>query len=319
VRPLVSVCVVNWNCRALLRRCLHSLTARRQGVRLEVIVVDNGSTDGAAEMTERVFPGVQLIRNARNEPFARANNQAARIARGRYLFFLNNDTELAPGTLRRLVEYAREHPEAGLIGPCLRHPSGRAQVSCRRRPSVAALLHRTWLLRWTGLFRAAYRRYRCRQEEGPGVRPVEVMMGAALLLPRRVFRECGPWDEDYTFGGEDIDLCTRVARRHAVLYHPDIAVVHHGRASSRQHAGYAHVHTVAGITRFLRKSGTPAWALFAYKTALTLDAPLQWLGHALQYICRRLRGDAIGARKSRQMLTAAGHFLTRGLAALWRA
>jgi GT2 family glycosyltransferase len=310
--------VVNWNCRALLRRCLRSLHPRRQGVPLEVIVVDNGSTDGSPEMVERCFRRVRLVRNDTSEGFARANNQAARLARGRYLFFLNNDAELPPGTLRRLVRYARAHPEVGVVGPCLRQPSGRAQVSCRQRPSVAALLHRTAILRWTGLFRGAYRRYRFRLADRTAVQPVEVMMGAALLVPRRVFRECGAWDEGYTFGGEDIDLCTRIGRRYAVVYHPGIAVIHHGRASSRQRIGYAHTHTVAGITRFLRKSGTSRGALLAYKLAVTLDAPVQWLLHAGQYLWRRLRGDRVRAAKSRLVLTALGHFLTRGLGAFWR-
>src|SRR5919201_1174458 len=115
-RPAVSVCVVNWNCRALLRACLRSLRTSRQGVRLEVIVVDNGSTDGAADMVARAFPQVVLIRNPVNRGFARANNQAAGRARGRYLFFLNNDTVVPPGALRRLCAYLRAHPEGGLFG-----------------------------------------------------------------------------------------------------------------------------------------------------------------------------------------------------------
>src|SRR5262249_12845721 len=155
----VSVCIANWNCRDLLRGCLQSLTSRRQGVRVEVIVVDNASADGAAEMVAREFPHVRLIRNSHNVGFARASNQAARRATGRYLFFLNNDTLVPPGALRRLVELARGRPDAGLIGPRLVDGHGRTQRSARSRPSVAALLHRISWLRWTGLFRAAYRRY----------------------------------------------------------------------------------------------------------------------------------------------------------------
>ena len=154
-------------------------------LRLEVIVVDNASTDGAAEMVARAFPRVVLVRNADNVGFARANNQAARLARGRYLFFLNNDTVVPPGALRRLVEYARAHPEIGLLGPRMRDRRGRTQVSCRRRPTVAALLHRTILLRWTGCSARAYRRYRSRDAAADQARPVEVLMGAALLTPAR--------------------------------------------------------------------------------------------------------------------------------------
>jgi GT2 family glycosyltransferase len=313
------VCVVNWNCRGLLRACLQSLAPRRQGVRLEVIVVDNASTDGAPDMVARCFPRVRLVRNPTNDGFARANNQAAALARGRYLFFLNNDTAVPPGAIRRLLVFAREHPEAGLIGPRLRDSCGRTQTSCRLRPTVGALLHRTCLLRWTGLFRAAYRRYRWRDGDLRTTRPVEVLMGAALFVRRAVFRACGPWDEGYVFGGEDIDLCTRVGRSHPVVYHPAVEVTHHGRVSSRQNIGYAYSNTVIGITRYLRRNGTPRPALLAYKAVVTLDAPLQWLCHACQYLWRRLRGRHVTARKSLLVLRGLSHFLTRGLAGFWRA
>src|SRR5207249_541570 len=115
----VTVCIANWNCRDLLRACLESLCDQPQGVRLEVAVVDNASTDGAADMVAREFPEVILCRNLANLGFARANNQAAQRASGRYLFFLNNDTLVPPGALGRLIDYALAHPEAGLIGPRL--------------------------------------------------------------------------------------------------------------------------------------------------------------------------------------------------------
>src|SRR5439155_24300625 len=175
---------------------------------------------------------------------------------------------------------------------------GRVQLSCRTRPTVAALLHRIGLLRWTGLLRGAYRRYRCREEELEQTREVEVVMGAGMLVRRDVFTSCGGWDEDYVFGGEDIDLCARVATRHAIVFYPAAEVVHHGRVSSRQHAGYAYSNTLIGITRFLRKSGCPRGALFAYKLVVTLDAPLDWLGHAVRYVWRRLRGRRRSAARS---------------------
>src|SRR5438105_4810230 len=124
----VSVCIANWNCRDLLRTCLQSLLDQPQGVRLEVIVVDNDSADGAAQMVEEEFPEVLLLRNPHNAGFATANNQAARRAQGRYLFFLNNDTVVPAGALARLVDFAEAHPEAGIIGPSLRDGNGHVQV-----------------------------------------------------------------------------------------------------------------------------------------------------------------------------------------------
>jgi len=317
-RPVVSVCIANWNCRDHLRACLATLTSRRQGVRLEVIVVDNASTDGAADLVAAEFPRVRLVRNAANVGFSRANNQAAALARGRFLLFLNNDTEVPPGTLGRLVAFARAHPEASVVGPRLVEADGAVQTSWRARPTVAALLHRTILFRWTNLFRAAYREYRGREAE-PDARQVEVLMGAALLTRRRLFRRLGGWDEGYTFGGEDIDLCARAGEHGAILYHPAATITHHGRVSSRQAIGYAHGHTVVGITRYLRKAGASPWLLLLYKVAVTLDAPLEWLAHVGQYAWRRLKGEPERAERSRLVAEAVGAFLTRHLVAFWRA
>jgi GT2 family glycosyltransferase len=316
--PVISVCVVNWNCRVLLRACLRSLRPARQGVRLEVIVVDNASADGAADMAAREFPDVTLIRNAENVGFARANNQAARAARGRYLFFLNNDTVVPPGALRRLVAFARAHPEAGLIGPLLRGVDRTPQTSFRRRPTLTSFLHRTCLFRWTGLFRGAHRRCRGRDGDFTTTRPVEVLMGAALLAPRAVFDACGGWDEDFVFGGEDVELCGRVGRRWAVMYHPGVEIIHHGRAGSRRHIGYAYTHTVVGGARALRKTGAPAAAVWLYQAAWTLDAPLHWLRQAMQAAWRRLRGRRRAAAQSLLVARGLAAFLTRGLAELWK-
>jgi N-acetylglucosaminyl-diphospho-decaprenol L-rhamnosyltransferase len=318
-RIAISVCIVNWNCRDLLHKCLRSLSPRRQRVRLEIVVVDNASTDGAAEMIAKAFPHVQLIRNATNAGFARANNQAARLARGRYLFFLNNDTVVPRGALRRLLAFALANPEAGLIGPQLRDPHGRTQVSCRQQPTVGALLHRTWLFRWTGIFRGAYRRVRPREADEKTTRPAEVLMGAALLARRKLLLEYGLWDENYTFGGEDVDLCTRVRCRHAVIYHPAVTIIHHGRVSSRQRSGYVHTNWLLGMARFLRLHAASPLTLLVYKTAVTVDAPLQFLYHVIQYSCRRLLGKQSKAARSWRGVCEASHFLWHGLLPFWRA
>ncbi len=316
-RPTVSVCIANWNCRDMLRDCLRSLAPVRQGVRLEVIVVDNASTDGSPQMVAREFPEVLLLCNDHNAGFAGASNQAAARARGRYLFFLNNDTVVPPGVLRGLCRFARAHPRTGLVGPRLRDAEGRVQASARGRPSVAALLHRVTLLRWTGLFRAAYRRYRGRDSGPQTTTCTEVLMGAALLMPRPVYRAVGGWDESYVFGGEDIDLCARVARRFDVVYHPDVEITHFGRVSSRQRPGWASAQTVIGITHSLRQAGASPWQLAAYKLAFTLDLPVRGLVLAGRYLWGRLRGRGQG--RVWQDLCGLAWFVRHGLGAFWRA
>jgi GT2 family glycosyltransferase len=315
----VSVCIANWNCRDLLRACLESLHDRPQGVRLETVVVDNASGDGAADMVAREFPEVVLVRNPANVGFARANNQAAQRARGRYLLFLNNDTVVPDGTLRRLVEYAAGHPEVGLVGPRLRDGQGQTQVSYRQKPTLRTLLHRTALLRWTGLLRTRYRRYRRQEFDPETTRPVDTLMGAAMFLPREAFFECGRWDEEFTFGGEDLDLSLRVGRRRRVVYHPLVEVTHYGRVSTRLHIGYASTHMAIGFVRYLRKSGCPPAGVLLYKAVVTVDAPLQWLLKAGQVLWRRLRGKPHKAEKSRLALRGLSHFLRHGLGEFWRA
>lgn len=315
--PRVSVCIVNRNCRELLRACLASLLHQAQGVGVEVIVVDNASTDGAAEMVAQAFPTVRLLRNKTNQGFSRANNQAAYVAQGQYLFFLNNDTVVPAGTLARLIDCQETYPRAWLIGPRLVGTDGQVQRGPRRLPGLTTFLHRTCLLRWTGLFRRQYQQY-CRQVVDPRrAQPVEVLMGAALFVRRDRMSELGGWDEDFFFGGEDMELCLRAGRRGAVLHAPDISITHHGRASTRLFIGEASTHILVGFTRFLRKLGTPAAGIVLYKVILTLDTPVQMALKTGQLGWRMLRGQWSKARKCWNDLKGLFAFMTRGIWRLW--
>lgn len=311
----VSVCIANWNCREHLRACLRSL-AQPQGVRLEVIVVDNASTDGAAELVAREFPDVVLIRNAANRGFAAANNQAAEVARGRYLFFLNNDTIMPAEGLGELVKFAEAHPEAGIIGPRLRDADGAVQASARAMPSLATFLRRTLLGRWLG--RRAYRHYRRATHIADRPREVELLMGAAMLIRRDLLTAAGGWCERYIFGGEDMDLCRRIGQSHRLVYYPDVEVTHLGRVSTRLNLDLTAVQIPIGYVRFFRDSGCSRRALLAYKAIISLDAILQCVVKGLQYLARRLRGHR-QADKSLEVVRQHGRFLTHGLVSFWKA
>jgi N-acetylglucosaminyl-diphospho-decaprenol L-rhamnosyltransferase len=296
-----------------------SLRDQAPDAKLEVIVVDNASSDGAADMVAGEFPEVLLIRNNTNRGFSRANNQAAEQARGRHLFFLNNDTVVPPGTLRCLVDYADSHPEAGMIGPRLRDGHGKVQLSIRNRPTITALLHMTLPIRWTGICKRAHRHYRGRGFEPQGAANVDVLMGAAVLLPRSRFFDSGRWDEQFTFGGEDSELSARIKRVAKIVYLPQAEIIHFGRMSSRQGVGFAVSQLSNGWVRYFRKTGCSRVQLLIYKAAVTVDLPLQCMGKTIQAMWRFLFRRHEAARRSWLAAGGTWRFMTRGLMAFWRA
>ncbi len=317
--PDVSVCIANWNCAELLRHCLQSLFDQPQGVSLEVVIADNGSTDGAADMVAVEFPQVVLIRNSDNRGFARASNQAAAAARGRFLFFLNNDTLVPPGTLRQFLDLAEANPTVGMFGPRLRGADGAFQISYRRRPTMAALLHRVSLLRWTRLFRGAYLDYRRATFDPTQVRSVEVLMGAAVFLSREVFEACGRWDEGYQFGVEDIDLSTQVNRRGPLVFVSHVEIVHYGRVSGRSNVTFAAPNVAIGYVHYFRKAGASRLALFAYKALVTADAPVQIGLKLFEAGCRLATGRPHKAKKSLLAVRGLWAFLRHELVRFWKA
>jgi GT2 family glycosyltransferase len=182
------------------------------------------------------------------------------------------------------------------------------------------MLHRAALLRWTGVFRRAYDEYRRDGFDPDGVRRVDVLMGAAVLMPRAVYEQCGGWDEGFRFGVEDVELSDRVGREKALVHLPGVEIVHFGRVSSRQNVTYAAPNLMIGYVRYLRKSGVARWKLWAYKAVFTLDGPVQLFGKTVQYLWRRAIGAKIEkAEKSRQALRGGWQFLTRELVRFWSA
>jgi GT2 family glycosyltransferase len=282
-------------------------------------VVDNASTDGALEMIAKEFPEVILVRNADNAGFARASNQAAALAKGRFVFFLNNDTIVPPNALGKLMAFAEQHPEVGMVGPLLRDGLGRMQISYRRMPSMWAMLHRAALLRWTGLFKLAYGVYRRQTFKPVDVQRVEVLMGAAILMRRQIFEACGRWDEDFRFGVEDVELSARVGRNYALVFHPGVEIIHHGRLSSRQNVCFSAPNHLIGYVHYFRKTGYSWLAVLSYKLLVTIDTPIQLAGRVVQYVVRRIRGKSEKAGKSMLAVRGYWHFLTRSLYRFWKA
>lgn len=228
----LSILIVNWNTRDLLAGCLESLP-QAVGVRpYEIIVVDNGSTDGSTAVVRACYPEIHLVENRENLGFVRATNQAIAISRGRFLLLLNSDTVAPPESLARMVEFMDHHPDVGACGPKLVNPDGSFQASYAHFPTLLSES-----LSVFGLNRRLYGPYHPspppRPDDRPG--PVDWLPGACLLLRRQAIEAIGPLDEGFWMYSEDTDLCYRIHRAGwKVYYLPDVEIIHLGGASSRQ-------------------------------------------------------------------------------------
>ena len=134
--PMVSVIIVSWNARNYLMQCLASLSSEACRHTMEIIVVDNASSDGSADAVAARYPHVRLIRATSNLGFAKANNMGIAASRGRYLCLVNSDVEVRKHCISRLVDYCEHHPEIGMAGPRVIGGDGNLQRSCRGFPSL---------------------------------------------------------------------------------------------------------------------------------------------------------------------------------------
>jgi GT2 family glycosyltransferase len=251
----LSVVIVNWNTRDLLRACLASLRVAlpASGLASEVIVVDNASADGSAAMVREEFPEVTLVANPENRNYAAGSNQALALATGEFILALNPDTEVPAEAPRALVRFLREHPGAGAVAPALVFPDGKVQPSVRGFPTPRALIGA--LSGLAHLFpRSAWGSYRPRTLPHDRPSAVDQPMTSALLFRKAALDQIGPFDERFPLFFNDVDLCFRLKEAGwEIHYDPRIRVVHEGGASTRQVRPQAILLSHEGLRRFYAK------------------------------------------------------------------
>jgi N-acetylglucosaminyl-diphospho-decaprenol L-rhamnosyltransferase len=228
----LSIIVVNWNTLELLRNCLRSIYANVSNLDLEVIVVDNASSDGSQAMVETEFPQVRLIRNPSNVGFARANNQAIAISRGRYVLLLNSDAVLLPETVSSMVQVLDEKLEVGVVGAQLLNPDGSFQGSFADYPSLfGELLLASKLARF--VYTPEYPNYPPQRSQQP--RTCDWVSGACLMVRMAAISNVGVLDETYFMYSEETDWCYRMHKAGwSVYYQPAAKVIHWNGQSSKR-------------------------------------------------------------------------------------
>ena len=230
----LSIVILCWNDLKVIGNCLKSIYETTHSVEFEVIVSDNGSTDGSIQFIHQNFPQVRVIENGTNLRFSKANNVGIRASRGEYVLILNPDTIIHEGTLDRIVKFADEHPEAGAIGCRVLNADGSRQESIRPFPTIVGAWIAALYLRPLGylsdwFLSDTYMRWR-----GETQREVDWLSGCFILMREDVLKRLGGFDEQFFYFHEDTDICHRVWEcGKTVLYTPEMTITHLGGQSTK--------------------------------------------------------------------------------------
>lgn len=285
----ISVIIVSYNVRYFLEQCLHAVWASRGNVELEVLVVDNASSDDTpAYLSQRFpapdYPNLHVMANSGNVGFGRANNQALKRAKGDYVLFLNPDTLLTEDTLAEALAFARRHPDMGALGTMMLQTNGNfANESRRGLPTPwTACCKMTGL---AALFPRSHRfgRYYMRYLDKRQAAEIEVVSGAFMMIPRKVLESEGAFDERFFMYGEDIDLSYRLLQAGLKNYYIPSPILHY-KGESTQKSTYRYVHVFYGAMLIFFKKHYHHYAsviAFLIKTAIFVKAFLALLGQMM--------------------------------------
>ncbi len=262
---MLSILIVNWNTKDLLRACLASIQRYAPATKYEVIVIDNASSDGSAQMVRSDFPRVTLVDLPTNTGYARGNNHGFEQARGDYILTLNPDTELVDKCLDRAIQLLEDNPDFGVLGAKQLGVDGKAQRSIRGFPTLAGIfgevtgLGKLFPKSKFGSYRMADFDYE-RHQEAP--QP----MGTFLLFRREALKAVGdpkaPFDEEFPIFFNEVDLLYRLRKKGwPAMYSPDVTILHHGGESTKLVRKSMIWESHRSLVRFLRKHHLTQWNL----------------------------------------------------------
>jgi len=237
-KPNLSIVIVNWNTKEILKDCIDSIFKNRGGVDLETIIIDNGSSDGSSEKIEELikkYPAIRikLVRNKENLGFSKANNQAIRIAKGRYILLLNSDTILKKDSLEKLISYLEKNENVAAVSPMLFNPDGTKQVDYYMKfPNIFQILfYHNPVLRPVVMKTPLKDLIISKTSNKPF--EVDQLPGAAILTTKTIFSKTKGLNDEYFFLFEDVDWCYRVKEKRLgkLVVVPASKIIHLGGVS----------------------------------------------------------------------------------------
>ena len=265
----VSIIIVNWNTSRLLEGSLRSIYVETESRFIEVIVVDNASSDDSCEMVRDKFPFVTLIENTTNFGFAHANNQGLVIAQGRYVLLLNSDTVVLNNAISKAVSFADKYHRAAVVGCRVLGPDMSVQASCFKFPSVLnMLLSCTYLNKLLPHSRFFGREAMTWWDKNDS-REVDVVCGCFMLVRKKAIEEVGMLDEQFFMYGEETDWCYRFKQAGCkVMFTPTAEIIHFAGQSSRKVRGEMLIQLRLSILKFIRKHY--GWLKYKISCLLTI-------------------------------------------------
>lgn len=226
----LSIIIVNYNSQKYLINCLQSIYQNTKDISFEVIVVDNASSDDSAAIVAREFPKSQVIKNDHNLGFIKGNNIGLRLAKGKYLLSLNNDTEIKDNALKILVDFMDSHPEAGACGAKLLNSNGTIQHQCKRGfPTPWNIC--TYSLGLSKLFPKSklFGGYLMAYLDPNKINEIDAISGACFMVRKEIADRVGIMDEDYIMYGDDLDWSYRIKQAGWKIYYvPEAEIIHYG-------------------------------------------------------------------------------------------
>lgn len=234
-RPDLSIIIVNWNTKKLLHECLRSVLDNLVTINYEIIVVDNASSDGSAEMVKSKFKSVQLMENTENVGFVKANNQAANLAKGRYFLLLNSDTRLLDNGISDIIKYLDSHSEVGIATGKMLNPNKTFQPPYRRFPNLLGSVFHHTFRRIINLNTFFLKHHRYENLNPTQIHDIDWVTGAYLFIRSDLVKDGKIFDEAIFMYYEDTLLCYQVHKcGYRIVYLPYASIIHYQGMSARQ-------------------------------------------------------------------------------------
>lgn len=231
----LSIVILCWNDLKVISDCIESIIAGTHSTEYEILVSDNGSSDGSPEYIRKTFPQCRVIENGKNLRFARGNNVGIEASRGEYVLILNPDTVIHDSSFDGLVQFADEHPEAGAFGCRVLNPDGSYQISARPFPTIRGEWIAATFLRPLAYLSDYFVSDQYTGWKGDTEREVGWQSGCCVMFRGVLLKQLGGFDEQFFYYYEEVDLCKRVQLAgHPILFTPRATITHLGGQSTRR-------------------------------------------------------------------------------------